>query len=117
MSNPNTKLTFKPFFMLVRRNIKTGAQEYQGTDSYSGGYPYWSSQISSADRYEAIPKNLAQIIKTIGSDDKWEISLIQVVHTVLTEVRQDHILEAAKEEQRNELRQQIRKLEDKLKAI
>lgn len=74
---------------------KTGDRVYFGTDSESGGYPYWSEYISSATTYPTLEE-----VPIIGLDSPTSSGLasLEVLHvnTVATVVEPTDLISEAR---------------------
>jgi hypothetical protein len=47
--------TLDSYYVITAINTKSKEREYYATDSHSGGYPYWTSFLSSAERKKSVP--------------------------------------------------------------
>ena len=87
---------------------KAGERVYTGTDSHSGGYPYWTKWPSSADRYKDIEQAIARYRECTNegymSNQATNIRIGVVRTTVdLASVTTEHIDEKRKEAALNKL--------------
>lgn len=96
------------FFMIA--SIVDGKVEYLKCDSYSGGYPCWSSDIQSAERYDKGP-NAGVVIQSYMLHDNRRVFLLEIENTIVRAVDVTDVKESDVAMRRKKLDAEIAELQ------
>lgn len=101
------------YFIGTGIDAKTGKRVFVGIDSHSGGYPYWSEWVQSAERYDTLEK-AERNFSPSGYLERDAASIGIAKLTFNLEIMSDHDVDHYR---RQKLLAERKKLEDQIAAL